>query len=69
MTMLFPLLLVMDSGKYYFEVLLRAGSSSVLSSLIGIAPDTYLELKRRSQNAWPGKDTDSGVGIADLCHM
>ena len=53
----------MDSGKYYFEVLLRAGSSSVLSSLIGVAPDSYLELKRNNQNAWPGKDTDSGVGI------
>ena len=52
-----------DSGKYYFEVLLRAGSSSVLSSLIGVAPDSYLELKRNNANAWPGKDTDSGVGI------
>ena len=53
----------MKSGKYYFEVLLRAGSSSVLSSLIGIAPDSYQKLKQNNQSAWPGKDTDSGVGI------
>ena len=53
----------MRSGKYYFEVLLRAGSSSVLSSLIGIAPDSYQKLKQNNQSAWPGKDTDSGVGI------
>ena len=53
----------MTSGKYYFEVLLRAGSSSVLSSLIGIAPDSYQKLKQNNQSAWPGKDTDSGVGI------
>jgi len=53
----------MTSGKYYFEVELRAGSSSVLSSLIGIAPDSYQKLKQNNQNAWPGKDTDSGVGI------
>ncbi len=53
----------MSSGKYYFEVLLRAGSSSVLSSLIGIAPDSYQKLKQNNQSAWPGKDSDSGVGI------
>ena len=53
----------MSSGKYYFEVLLRAGSSSVLSSLIGISPDSYQKLKQNNQSAWSGKDTDSGVGI------
>ena len=53
----------MRSGKYYFEVLLRAGSSSVLSSLIGISPDSYQKLKQNNQSAWSGKDTDSGVGI------
>ena len=53
----------MRSGKYYFEVLCRAGSSSVNNSLIGIAPDSYQKLKQNNQSAWPGKDTDSGVGI------
>jgi len=54
----------MESGKWYFEVLLRSDSSAVNNSIIGISPDTYLELKRcGTNNAWPGKDTDSGVGI------
>ena len=54
----------MESGKYYFEILLRAGSSSVLSSLIGIAPDSYQKLKKNiGESAWAGKDTDSGVGM------
>tara|TARA_R100001086_G_scaffold58126_1_gene26547 strand:- start:54 stop:2471 length:2418 start_codon:yes stop_codon:yes gene_type:complete len=54
----------MESGKWYFEVQINAGSSSALSSLLGVAPDSYQKLKQNTGiNAWPGKDTDSGVGI------
>ena len=53
----------MTSGKYYFEVQLRAGSSSVLSSVVGIFPDSYADLKRIDQNVWPGQNSGSGVGI------
>ena len=54
----------MISGKYYFEVLVRSDSSAAGNSIIGVAPVSYMELVRAStDNAWPGKDTDSGVGL------
>ena len=54
----------MESGKWYFEVQINAGSSSALSSLLGVAPDSYQKLKQNTGiSAWPGKDTASGVGI------
>jgi|LULE01.1.fsa_nt_gb hypothetical protein len=54
----------MISGKYYFEVLIRSDSSAAGNTILGVSPVSYMELVRAStDNAWPGKDTDSGVGL------
>ena len=53
----------MKSGKWYFEVQVRSDSSGLAASMIGISPDTYLNLKRNDVNAWGGLESGSGIGF------